>query len=134
MSSNALAVAQKNLGDIDDAVQSMTASLKVRPESMGTKIALAGYLAIAGKKTEGQALLDSIPMPKEGLPLIDYHTNSMWFHAVAGDKEKTLEFAEKALTAAAAKNFVGTKSYLNVEPDLDWLRKDLEFTRLMSRF
>ncbi len=130
-----LGVAQKNLGKIDEAVASMEAALAARPGATYIHLALAGYLGIAGDKPRANAMFASIPVPpKHEMTFLDYNSNATWFHAVNKDKAKVLEFAEKALEAAEGFNFPGTVNYFKTETDLDWLRGDADFQKLMARF
>lgn len=126
-------VAEKNLGHIDHAIDSMKKALDERPDAVFIQLALAGYLGMAGKKAEAQAMFDgiSVPPPNE-MAFIDYNTNGAWFYAVTKDKAKVLELAGLALEAARRFNHPATLHYFKAEPDLDWLRGDADFQKLLQ--
>lgn len=131
----ALGFALKNQGKMDEAVEAMRGSLKERPQSTATALALAGYLAMAGKKDEAQKLFASIPVPpRDQLAHIDYHSNAAWFAGVSRDKPAVLASVANALDSAKRLNFAGTLNYFQTEPDLDWLRADKDFQALLARY
>lgn len=130
-----LGFAQKNQGNMTDAVASMRAALAERPGSTATQLALAGYLAIAGKKTDAEAMFASIPVPpRTELAFLDYHVNAAWFAGVSRNKEGVLKSVETALTEGQLRHYAGHLDYFRREPDLDWLRGDKDFEALLARF
>lgn len=130
-----LGVAQKNLGEIDDAVMSMHHALAAKPGATYIQLALAGYLGIAGKKAEAEAKFAAIAVPpKTELAFLDYNTNATWFYAVCRDEQQVLRFAAQALEAAKGFHFPGTVSYFRSEPDLDWMRGNAQFQQLLARY
>ena len=131
----ALGFALKNQGKLDDAVEAMRGSLAERPQSTATALALAGYLAMAGKGDEAKTLFASIPVPpSDQLAHLDYHTNAAWFAGVSRDKPAVLASVEAALESAKRLHYAGNLQYFRTEPDLDWLRADQDFQALLSRY
>lgn len=131
----ALGFALKNQGKMDEAVEAMRGSLKERPQSTATALALAGYLAMAGKKDEAQQMFASIPVPPASeLAHMDYHTNAAWFAGVSRDKPAVLASVEAALETAKRLSYAGNLHYFQTEPDLDWLRADKDFQALLARY
>lgn len=131
----ALGFAQKNQGKMGEAVASMQASLKERPQSTATALALAGYLSLAGRADEAKAMFAQIPVPPQTeFAFMDYHTNSAWFAGVSHDREGVLSSVGTALETAKRFNYAGLLQYFKTEPDLDWIRGDKAFEALLSRF
>jgi tetratricopeptide (TPR) repeat protein len=130
-----LAKAQKNRGHIEEAITNMTAALLEDSHSFSKRLALAGYLAIAGRTEQAQSEFAVIPVPpRTGWDYLNYCVNAAWFHAVAKHKAKALEWAEQALETAKQLHTAFATTYFAEEPDLDWLRQDPALNELLARY
>ncbi len=122
-----LAVAEKNLGEIEPAVENMRRAYELGQDT-ASGIALAGYLAIAGHKEEAQELFDSIKPGDGRLDKFNYTMNATWFAAVGGDLPSVLRAADKAIQfAKSAKMEPFLLQYFNSEADLDAFRDHPSF-------
>ncbi len=129
----ALGVAQKNLGKIDEAIVSMSGALRLNPSSTATKIALAGYFGIAGKKAESAAMFNSVAVPPPGtMAHMDYLINAAWFNATLRDAKGVMKYAKAAIASRNQLHYPATKSYFATETDFDFVRSSPAFKALLK--
>jgi hypothetical protein len=131
-----LAVMQKNLGKISQASANMQAALAERPDHAPTRIAAAGYLALEGKQSEADVQFGKIAVPPRGtLEFVNYAMNATWYHALKGDTQAVVAFADKALADAAGVHALpGLLEYFNTEADLDPYRRKPEFATVLKGY
>ena len=110
-------------------------ALADRPGDVPTRLAAAGYLALAGNPAEADTLFAKIPVPTAGSQAFaDYASSAAWYHALKGDRAKVIYFIRQSLAAAEAHHVdLHILQYFRTEVDLDKFRNDPEFAELLKR-
>ncbi len=134
------AVAQKRGGDVKQAVATLQKMLKIDPDNVHGRLALAGYQALAGDAAKARATFAAVaapgPLPKgtdtnpDGF---DYHMNAAWFHAVLGEDDGVVAHVKGAFTqvpALVARDVLG--DFFATEPDLQRLQAHPAITALLA--
>lgn len=122
-----LADALKHADRLEEAIDTLQRALLIEPDNAVALAVLAGYQVLNGDVDDGKATFASFVdiAPHDG----DTARNSAFFHAVMGDKKKTLQ----CLKTALADDADITKAYIKDEVEFDRFRKDADFTALMGR-
>lgn len=121
-----LADAQKHADDLDAAIETLERALEIEPENPIALASLAGYQVLNGQVDEGKETFGRFldVAPQDG----DTARNSAFFHAVMGDKKKTVASLKTALAADSEI----TKAYIADEVEFDRFRKDSDFKALVE--
>jgi tetratricopeptide (TPR) repeat protein len=123
-----LAILQKNDNRTDEALETVRAALKTKPDNYALKLAEAGLLAASGKTEEGQKAFEKIGNPP-GEPEA-YNLITAWYYAVSKQKDKFFPQFEKALAQTGSLNALAE---LEEDPDLAPFRDDPKFKELMDK-
>lgn len=119
-----LADALKHADELDEAIRTLERALQIEPDNAVALAVLAGYQVLNGEVDEAKDTFERFleVAPKDA----DTARNTAFFHAVMGDRKKTVA----CLRAALDDDATITKAYIADEVEFDRFRKDPEFAAL----
>jgi serine/threonine protein kinase/tetratricopeptide (TPR) repeat protein len=112
--------------EYDKAIAELKTAVRLADRSTETQAALALAYSAAGRKKLAQEIIAELEEPSAGRYVLPY--NVARIHAAAGNKEKALEWLERAYDEGNADLIE-----LNSEPVFDVLRKRARFIDVMRR-
>ena len=124
------AIMQKNAGQLDDALRTLSraASLASGDTLLNIQLMTAGYLIHAQMRSEGEAVFREIrPQVESSRGLA---TNLAWYLAVAGPEDEFYAALERALQQSPGR----TRDWMRIEVDLQKYRGQPRFQELESRY
>ncbi len=123
-----LAIYQKNDNRLEEALRSIDRALEINPESWNLTVLKAGYLVLAQRRDEGEALFATITAPRDDHEF--YLCMRAWFHAVSDDRAS---FYTALDTALAQTDTTRALIWIEQDRDLDPYREDRRFRELLER-